>query len=152
VFSSNIGYPQDVTMLPEGERQDAMGHPGTKEAGMAETSLYRGQRWVERLFEHIRQEYHDRVHVVQWTWHVVGDAYQLGFLVDNYAHRHFIPFAYQGFPRSYIEYAGDPNPINDELRDYIEACIRWQYHALVPPAVPGSDGVPGGAAVGPESP
>lgn len=121
---------------------------------MAETSLHRGQRWVARLFEHIRQEYHDRVHVVQWAWHVAGDAYQVGFLVDDHTHRHFIPFAHQGFPRGYIEYAGDPNPINDELRDYIEACIRWQYHTLVPlaPAPPGSGGVPEVAAVGPEIP
>jgi hypothetical protein len=120
---------------------------------MTDTSLHRGQRWVAQLFEHIRQEYHDRVHVVQWAWYVVGDAFQIGFL-DNQDRRHFIPFAHQGFPRGYIEYAGDPNPINDELRDYIEACIRWQYRALMPqePALSGSDGVSVVAAVRRESP
>jgi hypothetical protein len=46
----------------------------------------------------------------------------------------FIPFEHQGFVRAYIEYAGDPDPINDELRHYIEACIRGKYESLLTPA------------------
>jgi hypothetical protein len=93
--------------------------------------LHVGLRWVERLFEQIQQEYHARVNIVHWEWHVGGSAYLLGFRLQDQERMQFIPSDYQGFGRTYIEYAGDPNPINDELREYIEACIRGKYESLL---------------------
>ena len=101
---------------------------------MSEDPLHVGLRWVERLFEQIRQQYQGRVNIVQWEWHVVGNAYLIGFRLHDKARMQFIPFDHQGFVRAYIEYAGDPDPINDELRAYIEACIRGKYESLLTPA------------------
>jgi len=91
-----------------------------------------GQRWVERLFEQIRQEYQAHVTVVQWDWDVVGHAYLLWFQLQDTDRRHWIPCEQQGFVRAYMEYAGDPDPVNDEIRAYSEGCIRRTYQALVP--------------------
>ncbi len=99
---------------------------------MVQDPLHRGQRWVERLFEQIRQEYHACVPIVQWDWYVVGHAYLLWFQRSDSDRRHWIPCAQQGFVRAYLEYAGDPDPVNDEVREYIEGCIRRTYQALVP--------------------
>jgi len=101
---------------------------------MGEDALHVGLRWVARLFEQMRQEYHARVTIVQWEWHVVGNAYLIGFRVPDTARMQFIPCEHQGFVRAYIEYAGDPDPINNELRTYIEACIRGTYESLLPQA------------------
>ena len=98
---------------------------------MVQDPLHVGQRWVEGLFEQIRQEYQARVPIVQWEWSVVGHAYLLWFQLQNTDRKHWIPCAQQGFVRAYIEYAGDPDPVNDEIRDYIEGCIRRKYQALV---------------------
>jgi hypothetical protein len=98
---------------------------------MGEDPLHVGLRWVERLFEQIRQQYLGRVHIVEWEWHVVGNAYLLGVRLHGQARRQFIPCEHQGFVRAYIEYAGDPDPINEELRAYIEACIRKKYESLL---------------------
>jgi hypothetical protein len=98
---------------------------------MVQDPLHIGQCWVERLFEQIRQEYQAHVTIVQWDWYVVGHAYLLWFQVSDTDRRHWIPCAQQGFVRAYIEYAGDPDPINDEIRAYIEGCIRRKYEALV---------------------
>ena len=98
---------------------------------MSANPLHVGLRWVERLFEQITQEYHARVHIVQWEWQVAGHAYLIGFRLPDQERMQFIPSAYQGFTRAYIAYAGDPNPINDELRDYIEGCIRGKYESLL---------------------
>jgi len=80
-----------------------------------------GQRWVERLFEQIRQEYQAHVTVVQWDWDVVGHAYLLWFQLQDTDRRHWIPCEQQGFVRAYMEYAGDPDSVNDEIRAYNEA-------------------------------
>ena len=98
---------------------------------MGQDPLHSGQRWVERLFEQIRQEYQAHVTIVQWGWYVVMYAYLLWFQVQDTDRRHWIPCELQGFVRAYIEYAGDPDPINDEIRAYIEGCIRRKYEALV---------------------
>ncbi len=98
---------------------------------MVQDPLHVGQRWVERLFEQIRQEYQARVTIVQWEWYVVGNAYLLCFQLKDTDRRHWIPCEQQGFVRAYIEYAGDPDPVNDELREYIEVCIRRKYQSLV---------------------
>jgi hypothetical protein len=98
---------------------------------MGADPLHVGLRWVERLFEQIRQEYQARVNIVHWEWQVVGNAYLIGFRLQEQDRMQFIPSAYQGFARAYIAYSGDPNPINDELRDYIEACIRETYECLL---------------------
>src|SRR5215831_18170513 len=97
---------------------------------MVEEALQIGQRWVERLFEQIRQEYQTRVPIAQWAWAEVWDAYLLWFQLPDTDRKHWIPCEQQGFARAYIEYAGDPDPVNDELRDYIEGCIRSQYESL----------------------
>ena len=98
---------------------------------MGHDPLHRGQRWVERRFEQIRQEYHAHVPIVQWDWDVVGHAYLLWFQLPDTDERYWIPCAQQGFVRAYLEYAGDPDPVNDEIRAYIEGCIRRTYQALV---------------------
>ena len=97
---------------------------------MVKDPLQVGQRWVERLFEQIRQEYQARVPIAQWEWHVVGQAYLLWFRLEDTDRRHWIPCEQQGFIRAYIEYAGDPDPVNDELREYIEGCIRKKCQSL----------------------
>ena len=99
---------------------------------MVQDPLQRGQRWVERLFEQIRQEYQARIPIIQWYWYIVGQAYLLWFQLPDSDRRHWIPCAQQGFVRAYLEYAGDPDPVNDEIRDYIEGCIRRTYQALAP--------------------
>lgn len=98
---------------------------------MVQDPLLIGQRWVERLFEQIRQEYQARVPIIQWEWYVVGNAYLLWFQLPDTDSRHWIPCAQQGFTRAYIEYAGDPDPVNDEVREYIEGCIRRKYQGLM---------------------
>jgi hypothetical protein len=98
---------------------------------MVADPLHVGLRWVERLFEQITQEYQAHVNIVQWEWQVAGNAYLIGFRLPDQERMQFIPSAYQGFASAYIAYSGDPNPINDELRDYIEACIRGKYQSLL---------------------
>ena len=98
---------------------------------MVADPLHVGLRWVERLFEQITQEYQARVNIVQWEWQVAGNAYLIGFRLPDQERMQFIPSAYHGFASAYIAYSGDPNPINDELRDYIEACIRGKYQSLL---------------------
>jgi N12 class adenine-specific DNA methylase len=97
---------------------------------MGQDPLRIGQHWVERLFEQIRQEYQASVNIVQWEWQVVGNAYLICFRLKDKERVQFIPFDNQGFVKAYIEYSGDPDPINDELREYIEACIRGKYESL----------------------
>jgi hypothetical protein len=99
---------------------------------MVQDPLQKGQRWVERLFEQIRQQYQARVPLIQWDWYVVGQAYLLWFQLSNSDRRHWMPCAQQGLVRDSLEYAGDPDPVNDERRDYIEGCIHRTYQALAP--------------------
>ena len=98
---------------------------------MVEDSLQVGQRWVERQFEQITQEYQTRVNIALWEWQEVGNVYLLGFRLQDTDRMHYIPCERQGFVRAYIEYSGNPDPINDELREYIEACIRAKYESLL---------------------
>jgi len=98
---------------------------------MAKDPVHTGQRWVERVFEQIKQEYQAYITVVDWEWYVVGNAYLLCFQLQDTDRRHWIPCEQRGFVKAYIECAGDPNPVNDELREYIEVCIRRKYESLV---------------------
>jgi hypothetical protein len=98
---------------------------------MVQDPLHVGQRWVERLFEQIRQEYQAHVTIVQWDWYVVGNAYLLWCQLQDTDRRHWIPGEQHGCVSAYMEYAGDPDPVNDEIRAYIEGCIRRTYQALV---------------------
>ena len=70
---------------------------------MVEDPLHVGQRWVERLFEQIRQEYQAHVNIVHWEWQEVGNAYLIGFRLQDKERMHFIPFENQGFVKAYIE-------------------------------------------------